>query len=1263
MTAISPYPGLRPFRYDEADIFFGREEQIDQMLYRLESHRSMAVVGTSGCGKSSLVRAGLIPALEQGLLSGAGPDWRIAVMRPENVPFENLTAALLAPGALARERGGDSRAASFLQATLRRGPLGLREAIRESQLPPGTNVLLVVDQFEEIFRYRGQIANINDADAFVNLLVASAPPFSNTSAPQETPIFIVITMRSDFIGDCALFTGLPELISETDFLTPKMSRGQYQAAMVEPARQFGWQLEPDLVNRLLNDLGDSPDQLPRLQHALMRMWTRANSAGPGTEKLLRVNDYEAVGGLAEALSRHADEALNELTEEQQGLAQTLFRCLSERSPSKRDTRRPVKLKEAAAVAGVDIPALRPVVEAFRHPDRSFIMPPAPTPVDGETVLDISHESLISHWSKLNDWVEQEAGSASIYLRLIEATCLNQESEADFWLVGRSLERTLEWRQKEHPNSAWAARYGGDFKQAMDFLEASLTERNKQSQREWWYKFWYRFSVAAVLAVLIALGFVVYERTQSNKVKVERDRSNITRLALQSERDRDTSPDRSLLEALEAVQLGKDLVEKTKSYTDELNTAEESLRRALGTMGSAILSGHEAPIFRMAVSRDRQWLASVSRDRTIGLWDLQSRTLRRSLKQDNYSFTSVAFSPDVQWLAAGVRDASTVFLWEMKKLQNPPDLDAEPERLVVYTQDPQNADQGFFAVTFSPDSRTLAAGSGEGAIRLWEMDNRLAGPRLLMNNPQTDRITALAFNADGWLLASASQDRTACIWKSDQGWNSGHDDPSRCFGGHKSGVTAIAFSTSLDKLASSDQEGAIYLWDANPSVQSQALKGHEDSVTAIAWQDDSRLVSASRDGSIRLWDTTALPVPAIEAKLQPKSRIFIHKDPISALALLPDGNGLFFASLRDRVIRLWDLAKPTAVEPLILWDLDRPASAVFFQPPRERQPSDHFWLVFASANKILRWDLTGQNREPEVLGQLDKAVKAFAATPDGSKLVTVNVDSAVQLWDLTKAEPVEPQRLKTADGADVTAAAFSPDGHALATGGKDGTVRLWNPAEPTAESRLAGTHEAAVTAVAFSLDGHALAAGDIEGTVRLWNPADPRAEPRILVRHTKAVTAVAFSPSNAALLATASRDGRVLLWHLTDSHAEPQIFEPENKVPVLAIALSRDGKTLASAGMDNLVRLWDVAKASAHVKPLHQARVLPGHTAGVLTIAFSPDGRLLASGGMDRAVFVWRTQLDDIIQLACQYVPEIELSAKEIDDNMRWFCQQYTTQSE
>ena len=237
--STSPYPGLRAFKPDESDIFFGREEQTDRLLERLQRSHFLAVVGPSGCGKSSLVRAGMIAALETGLMADAGSRWRIAEMRPGDRPICRLARALSRSQALGPERVILTEEAVFLEAALRRGPLGLTEMLEETPLPGETNLLLLVDQFEEIFRFREK-GDMDEADAFVDLLLA-------TAQQSKTPVYVVITMRSDFLGDCTLFKGLPEAINESQYLTPRLTRGQCRAAIAGPAKVCGGDVEPALV--------------------------------------------------------------------------------------------------------------------------------------------------------------------------------------------------------------------------------------------------------------------------------------------------------------------------------------------------------------------------------------------------------------------------------------------------------------------------------------------------------------------------------------------------------------------------------------------------------------------------------------------------------------------------------------------------------------------------------------------------------------------------------------------------------------------------------------------------------------------------------------------------------------------------------------------------------------------------------------------------------------------------------------------------------
>jgi tetratricopeptide (TPR) repeat protein/energy-coupling factor transporter ATP-binding protein EcfA2 len=497
VTSLFPYPGLRPFRRDEAEIFFGREEQVDQLLGTLAAQPFLAVVGPSGCGKSSLVRAGMLAALESGFIAAAGSRWLVAEMRPGNRPRHNLAEALLACGLFSPDVAEQTNAAALIAATLRRGPRGIVELLHETKLPEQTNLLVLVDQFEEIFRFR-QHHDSGEARAFVDLLLASA-------AQKEVPIYVVITMRSDFLGDCAVFEGLPEALNQGQFLTPRLKRDDCREAILGPAAVFDAEVEPALVNRILNDIGTDPDQLPLMQHALLRVWTRssAQSDGPGGHEgdgeaaneqadstgfelhapvVMRLVDYEEVGGVANALSNHADEVFDSLDERDQQIAERLFRCLSERGEGRRDTRHPTPLKTVADVAGTSPQALMEVIDAFRQPECSFLTPPDGVPLEERTVLDISHESLIRQWRRLAQWVDQESESAAMYRRLRETALLWKVGKAAFWGTP-DLEQMLAWRDRERPTAAWAERYGGRFDRSMLFLDASEAIRAKRDHEE------------------------------------------------------------------------------------------------------------------------------------------------------------------------------------------------------------------------------------------------------------------------------------------------------------------------------------------------------------------------------------------------------------------------------------------------------------------------------------------------------------------------------------------------------------------------------------------------------------------------------------------------------------------------------------------------------------------------------------------------------------------------------------------------------------
>src|SRR5678816_3922165 len=421
---VNPFPGLRPFETDEYGLFFGREGQSDALIERLQRSHFLAVVGTSGSGKSSLVRAGLLPALRGGMMAGAGSGWRIAIMRPGNDPIGNLANALAEKDVLLEAGGGLSpaEAEAVIEATLRRGSLGLVDAARQARLQDHEKLLVVVDQFEELFRFRAArslSSTGDDASAFVKLLLEA-------SEQRELSIFVVPTMRSDFLGDCAQFQGLPEAINDGQYLIPRMTRDERRFAVTGPVGVTRGKISEPLINRLLNDVGDNPDQLPILQHALMRTWEHWQANRRDGEPI-GLEHYEALGTMTDALSRHADEAFNELPDERsRHIAEVLFKALSERGADNREIRRPTRLSTICEITGASPAEVIAVIDVFRRGGRSFLMPPFGTELHADSVIDISHESLTVSYTHLKDWVNQEGQSVRIYRRVAETAVLHRE---------------------------------------------------------------------------------------------------------------------------------------------------------------------------------------------------------------------------------------------------------------------------------------------------------------------------------------------------------------------------------------------------------------------------------------------------------------------------------------------------------------------------------------------------------------------------------------------------------------------------------------------------------------------------------------------------------------------------------------------------------------------------------------------------------------------------------------------------------------------
>jgi len=350
-THLNPFPGLRSFQLKENYLFFGREGQTDELIRSLQHHRFVAVIGTSGSGKSSLVRAGLLSALYSGFMITTSSNWRVALFRPGDDPIGEMARALNKPDVLRNDpdvlgvNAEDVAIRTIItETTLGYGPLGLIEVVQQAKLPIDVNLLIVVDQFEELFRFKQSATSKESKDqaaAFVKLLLEAIQQ-------QELPIYVVLTMRSDYLGECAQFRDLPETINDSHYLIPRMTRDQRRAAIAGPVAIGGAEITPRLVNRLLNDVGDNPDELPILQHALMRTWDYWMDNHEDGEPI-DLRHYEAIGGMAEALSKHADEIYKKLPAPRQEIAKKLFKCLTDKGQYNRGIRHPTKLKDICAV--------------------------------------------------------------------------------------------------------------------------------------------------------------------------------------------------------------------------------------------------------------------------------------------------------------------------------------------------------------------------------------------------------------------------------------------------------------------------------------------------------------------------------------------------------------------------------------------------------------------------------------------------------------------------------------------------------------------------------------------------------------------------------------------------------------------------------------------------------------------------------------------------------------------------------------------------
>lgn len=1191
----NPFPGLRPFEPEEAHLFFGREGQSDELLCRLQKTRFLAVVGTSGSGKSSLIRAGLLPALHAGYMVEEGSTWRIALMRPGHDPIGNLAQQLQDAQQLVGEDAPDQAKPpseeqaikqAILEATLRRSARGLIEAAQHTQLGPQENLMVVVDQFEELFRFQKDMkGGKEEAVAFVKILLEAA-------AQRGVPIFIVLTMRSDFLGDCAQFRDLPEAFNAGQYLIPRMTRDQRRMSITGPVAVAEGAIAPRLVQTLLNTVGDDQDQLPILQHALMRSWDHWETTQKnGTP--IDLKDYWKVGELSHALSHHADEAYNRLpTERAKTIAEKIFKCLTEKAQDNRETRRPTKLETLRKVARATTEEVIEVIDQFRSEDCTFLMPPRPTVLTDDKLIDISHESLIRKWTRLQTWVEEEADARDMYIRLVDAAQRHEKQKGNLWR-DPELALALIWQETQKPNSTWASLYQEGFESAVNFLEKSKADKVAETRKRHLVMGLFGLLVLAVIGILLWANEsqrqsvieieAALDEAEAAKDKAEQaftalEEANQKQVALRQEAEfeRDRARDLAMSE--------KEARNREKRQTEIAKLEEKkALMGNRKAKASSLLSlaASQDPTTRILLLSELKDFPEPERGRNLISRILENPITRSILRVPNYKILHAEFDPLGEHILTLSSD-KVARLWRV-------DGTGEP---IVF----RISSGGIKLTRYAPDGKRIIAGGFNGTINIWS----LAGKNEpMVFSAGSGSVEDIQFSGDGKQFITATSKGSIKIYDLDEG---------RIFAEVASGITQLE-SASLspsgkEVLAISERTRVLKVWKVN-----------EDKKFKLVWTDNNVLISPwaffMEDGtedSFILYGKYNLNLVRIS-----KHNSQIKEDEIygsnDMLSITPVPGMYppmkFLTGNANGVIRFWAGQSSYAYGQKFLHN-----SSV--QTIRVDRTGKKLVAGFEDGTAIIQGIVQSGSDYGEGVGNpLRLKGHQYAVTGaqfnfDGSKVLTVSKDGTARVWEILSTGISD---VWMGHQEEVTSLVVSPNEDKIFTASKDGKVHRWF-LENRKQSKSLKIHDGSINSMVLSSNGEKILTSSSDGTAKLGTFKDPQSW-ITLKGHKENITQARFS-QDGNHIATASWDKTMRLWSKSGKHLKT--FRG-HRGPIYDLAFSPKGGQIVTVSLDNTGRLWSVDNDKSSF-------ILEGHEEGVKSVVFSKSGNWLATTSWDRTVRVW-----------------------------------------
>lgn len=1168
---VAPFAGLSAFQEKDARRFFGRERDVEMVVGRIDRQCIMTILGPSGAGKSSFVRAGLVPALRL-----FGEAWDVLMVRPGRSPLNALIEALSL-----------QEPASSLHS--QPGLFGSRLRERCQADGQSRRVLLFVDQFEEVFTL---VEDKAEREAFLNCLLGSADEASS-------PVRIVLAVRSDFLDRIAEERSfMDRVLGGLYFLRP-MDRDGLREALVRPVEAAGYEFESDeMVDDVLQSLQSTKSPLPLLQFTAARLWDQRDQEA----KLLTRRSYEALGGVAGALSTHADALIASLTPHQQRLSRAIFLRLV--TPQR--TRAIVSTNELLELSNQD-PEIMSVVQHLSNA-RLLLLDVGES--ESSAMVELVHESLIDRWPKLSRWIEENADDAEFVARLQTATAQ--------WLSSGKRPGLL-WRDHVAEEArTWYARRTRQLgteahetlgKNELQYLREviSLLERTAKHRR---------WAIAgAFVAMSVALSSVAYFAVQSQvqakradqEARAVREKNvelgrealrgrNATRIMAARKRLDDSTLALALLREIEPAEIPRDWSELVSqalssgiakyerilspdkpSYCVKFSPDGKKIgvgsgdgkvhildARNLETL--TVLPVHEKAVFSITWTPDGKRIITASLDRTAHVTRIDGSDEPIVLRDHTASVHMVSMSKDGERLATA-SDDGTVRLWQT----------STGKSLGIF-----RAGEEFYSVSLDPTGQRVLGGSGDRQLRLWNSDAPTDPPLV---GRVTNLVSEGQFSPDGQRIASYGSDKTLRIL------DAGNLDEQLVLRGHEGRLTSVTWSHDGRRIATTSKDKTVRIWTLDGSEDPIVLRGHQHWVYSAGFSPDDRsVVTTSLDRSIRLWDLGKIDRPIV---------LNGSHSTLKYAAMSPDGRRIA-ATAGDHTLSLWDLEHPD--KPLVLSGHTALAEHIAWHP-------DSRHLATSSEDGTARvWDVDDSSKTV-VLNREGSVVKMSSWSHDGQRLATLYTDGVIRFWNAAGTLMAATSRNK-GDPISHGAIEFdASDKHVLVYDTRHDSVDITD-LDQNFRLRSIGHHSAPVTDAVWRFDGKRIATSSTDRTVSIWDPNG--VDPPVVHHEIGPIEHLNWSPDGERLAIQFADAGFVV--HPAQTDKNPIFITPPGH-RVQRVLWHPDGSRIISTSDDGMVRIWN-ANGTGQPFVFFQPATM------ISDIFIGKDGKRIGLRADDYKIYLW-----------------------------------------